>query len=46
MKKTLNELFAMLTSVEVEICRGDDHLIHNCPKYLEDKKAGDRKSVV
>ena len=38
MKRTLAEFLSVLTSVEVEICRGDDHSNDNCPKYLGDKK--------
>src|SRR3954464_1606817 len=38
-KKTLAELFTMLASVETEICRGDDHRVHNSPCYQEYRKA-------
>ena len=40
MKRTLAEFLSVLTSVEVEICRGDDHSNDNCPKYMGDKKTG------
>src|SRR3954470_4481885 len=43
MNKTLAEFLAMLTSVD--ICRGDDHQVHNCPKYIKDEQAGKHAGI-
>src|SRR3954462_238721 len=43
MNKTLSEILAMLTFVD--ICRGDDHQVHNCPKYIKDEQAGKHAGI-
>src|SRR4051812_33047248 len=43
MNKTLADFLAMLTSFD--ICRGDDHQVHSCPKLLKDEQAGKHAGI-